>query len=515
MCEAASPRSRLSILGELNSLSRESGRGRDPARSAGRVRGRLWAMHRLRMCFHFWRSLTLPLLRGGPLPLPLSRARGCARWFLCATLALQFALAVPDTARAADAAARQLYDEALVLRQHGDFAGAIAKLEAAARRAPRDVEILLLLGTLYGFVERFEDARALAPSDNDVLLAVARIKSFRKDFTGAERDVATVLARDPGNLEALALAGRLAYYQGALDPAEAKFRAVLAINPDDLEGLLGLGDVLAARGEEAAARRLYERAQALYPNSPDVASRLAQAGAPPLLWRLDTLASWSHFARRPFIPWYESFNQLTYSLTPATDVHGRVDVSQRFGTFDTYYETGVDHRFNPAFAGYLYAGATPHASFRERWDVLSGGSLRVAKGGDIVGGTVLLLDLKDALYRTGFVYSANPGVQQYFLNGRLWFTAKDINTWAAPGTQYLSGYLVRLDAQVTDSLLVYAGWADAPETDLNVTAEVRSIFTGLAWAQSRRLTWHLDYVHDDRHDSYIRHAVIFGPSVKF
>ena len=439
-----------------------------------------------------------------------------------ALLAVALAVAATATALAADAGARRLYDEALVLRQRGDFVGAIDKLEAARRRAPDDIEILLLLGTIYGFIERFDDAerildhaRALAPGDNDVLLAVARIKAYRKNFTGAEGDVARVLEREPSNLEALALAGRLAYYQGALDPAEAKFRAVLAASPDDLEGLLGLGDVLAARGDQAGARQLYERAQALYPESQDAASRLARGTEQPLLWRLDTLASWSHFARRPFLPWYESLNQLTYSLNPATDVHGRVDVSRRFGTFDTYYEAGVDHRFDPGVGGYLYAGATPHASFRERWTVLSGGSLRVAKGGDTVGGTVLLLDVKDSLYRTGFVYSANPGVQQYFLRGRLWFTGKDINTWAAPGMQYLSGYLLRLDAQVMDSLLLYGGWADAPETDLNVTAQVRTIFTGLAWAQSPRLTWHLDYVHDDRQGSYIRHAVIFGPSLKF
>jgi YaiO family outer membrane protein len=441
---------------------------------------------------------------------------------LCCLLAVALAISTMSAAYAADAESRRLYDEALVLRQQGDFAGAIAKLEAASRRAPDDVEILLLLGTVYGFVERFDDAervlghaRALAPGDNDVLLAVARIKSYRKNFSGAERDVATVLEREPGNLEALALAGRLAYYQGALDPAEAKFRAVLAANPDDLEGLLGLGDVLAARGDQAGARQLYDHAHALYPDSQDVSARLARGEEQPLRWRLDSLFSYSEFARRPVEPWYESLNQLTYSLDPATDVHGRVDVSLRFDNFDTYYETGVDHRFNPDLAGYLYAGATPHASFRERWTVLSGGSLRVAKGGDTVGGTVLLLDVKDSLYRTGFVYSANPGIQQYFLNGRLWLTAKDINTWAAPGMQYLPGYLLRLDAQVTDSLLFYVGWSDAPETDLNVTAEVRTIFTGLAWAQSPRLTWHLDFVHDDRHDSYIRYAVIFGPSLKF
>jgi YaiO family outer membrane protein len=439
---------------------------------------------------------------------------------LCCLLSLLIGIAAAGSARAADPAARRLYDEALVLRQNGDFPGAIDKLEAATQRVPDDPEILELLGTLYGFVERFDDAqrvleqaRRLAPGDNDILLAIARIKAYRHDFSGAERDVARVLEAEPGNLEALALAGRLAYYQGALAPAEVEFRAVLAGNPDDLEGLLGLGDVLAARGDHAEARRLYERALALHPDSKDAQSRLASGEEQPLRYRLDTLLSWSHFARRPVEPWYESLNQLTYSLDPATDVHGRVDVSERFGTFDTYYEGGVDHRFDETLTGYLYAGATPHASFRERWTVLSGGTLRVAKGGETIGGTVLLLDVKDSLYRTGFVYAASPGVQQYFLAGRLWVTVKGINTWS--GGQYLPGYLLRVDGQVSDKLLLYAGFANAGETDNNVTAKTHSFFTGLAWAASRRLTWHLDYVHDDRHGSYIRHAVVFGPSLKF
>jgi hypothetical protein len=32
---------------------------------------------------------------------------------------------------------------------------------------------------------------------------------------------------------------------------------------------------------------------------------------------------------------------------------------------------------------------------------------------------------------------------------------------------------------------------------------------------SPRVTLHLDYVHDDRQNSYIRHAVTFGAGVKF
>jgi YaiO family outer membrane protein len=364
-------------------------------------------------------------------------------------------------------------------------------------------------------VKVLDRAHRLAPKDGDIVLALARIKAYRHDFAGADRDVASVLATQPKNADALALAGRLAYYQGALPRAAQQFRAALAENPDDPESLLGLGDVEAAQGDTAGAHELYERAHAVAPDSPDVAERLARKAAPSApRFQLDSLLSWSQFARRPVEPWYESFNQLTYHVAPGTDVHGRADVSQRFRTVDAYYEAGVDHRFGETLTGYLYGGGTPNAHFRERWTVLTGGTLRVRKGDDAIGGTLLTLDVKDALYSTGFVRMASPGLQQYFLSGQVWLTGKMINSWVAGG-HYLGGYFTRADWMVTDAVTVYGGYARAPDTENNVTAETRSAFTGIAWDVSPSVTLHLDYSHDDRQNGYIRHAVTFGAGVKF
>jgi YaiO family outer membrane protein len=425
-------------------------------------------------------------------------------------------------AEAADPVAQSLYDQGVAARNRGDFAGAIDKLEAAARIDRDNLEVLTLLGMVYGFAGRYDDAQRalerahrLAPKDEDIVLALARIKAYRRDFAGADRDVASVLARQPKNSDALALSGRLAYYQGALPRAEQRFRAALAENPNDLESLLGLGDVKSAQGDAPAARDLYDRAHTLAPDSADVTERLARKQAPAApRFQLDSLLSWSQFERRPVAPWYESFNQLTYHVAPGTDVHGRADVSQRFRVVDTYYEAGVDHRFGEALAGYLYGGGTPNAHFRERWTVLSGGSLRILKGGDAIGGTLLTLDVKDSLYGTGFVRMASPGVQQYFLSGRVWLTGKLINSWVAGG-HYLGGYFTRADGMVTDAVTVYGGYARAPDTENNITAQTRSAFTGVAWDVSPLVTLHLDYTHDDRQNGYIRHAVTFGAGVKF
>ena len=444
------------------------------------------------------------------------------RWLPIAALVCAIGVADGEAARAADAVAQSLYDQAVAARNRGDFSDAIGKLEAARRIERDNVEVLTLLGMVYGFAGRYDDAQKvleqahrLAPKDGDIVLALARIKAYRHDFAGAQRDVASVLVVQPRNGEALALSGRLSYYQGDLPHAERQLRAALAIDAKDVESLLALGDVRAAQGDEAGARALYERAQALAPDSPEIRDRLQRKQAPPpLRFQLDSLLSWSHFARRPVLPWYETFNQLTFHWTPTTDLHARSEVSQRFGTIDAYYEAGIDQRFGQPASAYLYGGGTPNAHFRERWTAIGGGTVRIAKGGDTIGATLLTLDAKDSLYRTGFVRMASPGLQQYFFSGRVWLTGKQISSWVAGG-HYLGGYFTRADWLITDTVTVYGGYAHAPETENNVTAQTSSAFGGVAWDVSPRVTLHLDYVHDDRQNSYIRHAVTFGAGVKF
>jgi len=51
--------------------------------------------------------------------------------------------------------------------------------------------------------------------------------------------------------------------------------------------------------------------------------RLARKeGQPAPRFQLDSSLSWSHFARRPVQPWYESFNQLTYRLAHGPGMFG-------------------------------------------------------------------------------------------------------------------------------------------------------------------------------------------------
>lgn len=105
-------------------------------------------------------------------------------------------------------------------------------------------------------------------------------------------------------------------------------------------------------------------------------------------------------------------------MSPASTVHLRAEVSERFGQYDTYLETGLDHRFSEWLSAYLYGAGTPSADFRERWAVLGGAAARLWPGGNTVGATVATLDLKRAGYRTGNVDTLKPGLQQYALDGR-------------------------------------------------------------------------------------------------
>jgi len=63
-----------------------------------------------------------------------------------AALVCAIALADGDAARAADAAAQSLYDQAVAARNRGAFAGAIDKLAAARRTDRNNIAVLTLVG---------------------------------------------------------------------------------------------------------------------------------------------------------------------------------------------------------------------------------------------------------------------------------------------------------------------------------------------------------------------------------
>lgn len=438
-----------------------------------------------------------------------------------AALLLLIVMTVALPAQVFAQAAESLYRQALEDRRNGDFGAAIDKLESALQSAPRDVDVLLLLGQIYGFEERFDEAlqvlaraQSLAPDYIDVDLAIARIHSYQGRFALAEREARSILDEDPDNHDAVILTARLAYYQGDLDAAEAAFARARELAPDSLESLVGLGDVAMARGDRDSARSHYRRAAELQPDAAEIQVKLARAEARDPLWRLDTGVRYSRFSGDGREPWRESLNRLTYQLTPETAIHARVDLSERFGLGDIYYEGGVVHDFAPWLNAGLAAGGTPGADFRERWAVLADVATRVSRGGTNFGGTVLTLRGKAAEYDTGNVESVDPGVEQYFFDGRLWFTGRWTNTLDEQD-EYLAGWLARIDLQAHETLRVYGGVSDTPETRNNTTVQTQAVFFGAIVEVTRNVTLRVDVAHEDTEGSAARTSVFSGIAVSF
>ena len=415
----------------------------------------------------------------------------------------------------------ELYYEALDAHRAGDIATAIPRLEQAVALQPENVDALLLLGTLYGFEQRFAEALetlerglVLAPEYTDLRIAIARINSWQGKSDEAISLVEQILADQPNNVGALNLRARVAYYVGDMERAERMFSSVLEQQPENLEALLGLADVNAAQGKYDLAESQYRRAQTIDPMSAEVAERLSRERPRTLLWQLDTSGSYSWFSRDSRPSWRESFNQISYRVSPNTVVHGRVELSERFDRTDTYLQAGMDHRISDRSSGYVYLGLTPSADFRERRALLGGGAIRLRPGQEEPIVTVVTIDAKQAAYSSGDVTTIKPGLQLYFLAGRLWLSGQWINTWDETD-RHVSGWSVRVDGQASERVRLYAGLADAPETEANRTVDTRSIFGGAIMGFTPQLSTRFDYAHEDRENAYIRESVNVGVSLRF
>jgi YaiO family outer membrane protein len=417
--------------------------------------------------------------------------------------------------------AEDLFHQALDDRQAGDFAAAIEKLQQALQLQPENVDFLLLLGQLYGYRESYEEALEVlshahqtAPDYSAVTLSIARIHSYQGQYELAESEVQSVIDKEPGNVEAVDLQARLAFYQGDLDRAESGFRQVLELAPDHVESLVGLGDVAMARRERQAAQDYYRRGLEIEPGAPGLRAKLDRATAVEPTWRLDTAIGYSRFGADGREPWRENFNRLSYRVTPSTTIHGGAEISERFGLTDVYYEGGIEHEFTEWLYGDSAFGGTPSPDFRERWAARVNGAVRISQGGRSVGGTVLSLQTKFAEYDTGNVETLNPGIEQYFADGRLWLTGRWINTLDETG-EHLIGWLGRLDFQATDTLRVYGGLSNAPETQGNTTLDTRSAFAGVIIDVTSRVAIRADLLYEDREGSSSRVAIFSGLSLSF
>lgn len=191
-----------------------------------------------------------------------------------------------------------------------------------------------------------------------------------------------------------------------------------------------------------------------------------------------------------------------------------MEISDRFDEVDSYFQAGIQHIFGQAGDISLNAGVTPDADFRQDWDVDLGSSLNLHDGTGDFGPLFVTFDGRHARYSDDAFQTASPGLQLYLFEGRAWVSARWINSFQELD-DHEQGWLARGDVRVSDHLRIFVGMADAPETSEGITYEVQSYFGGVAYDLNERLSLKLDYLHEDRQDSYLRRALTAGITLRF
>ncbi|RME41585.1 MAG: tetratricopeptide repeat protein, partial [Planctomycetota bacterium] len=133
-----------------------------------------------------------------------------------------------------------LYAQAKMLREEGDYRGAIGRLRAVVRLDPTAVgafvdmgDLLYRIGDLDDALSAYQLALDQVPTLRSALRGAARIYRRRNDHASAARLLRTILRHDP----------------------------------NDAEVWLNLGDVAVFQGDEALARECYTRAAQLDPQA--------------------------------------------------------------------------------------------------------------------------------------------------------------------------------------------------------------------------------------------------------
>lgn len=151
---------------------------------------------------------------------------------------------IPGSKRARERVAR-LFEEAMALRDRGEYSESMARFREVARLDPMKTDAFAEMGALLhrmGDLERamnaFEIALKQQPNLRSALLGTALIYKQRSDYpTAAER-----------------------------------LRAILKYNPNDAEVWLHLGDVAVYQGDEVFARECYTRAAQINPDATPIVS---------------------------------------------------------------------------------------------------------------------------------------------------------------------------------------------------------------------------------------------------
>lgn len=317
-----------------------------------------------------------------------------------------------------------------------------------------------------------------------------------------------LVASDPGNADAQLQYGLALLALNRLNEAEAALLRTLALAPDYQDARIALARLEQKRGRPERALAELERVDPDNAEAVSLRRQLAARRGRAARWRLDIDGSYS-FLDHAQPDWKEGSLRLTHQASPATAIAAAIEHGRRFGRKDSYGELRIDQRFAGGNA-YFFAGGAVEADFLPEWQLAAGGAARIMDGANP---TFLTIDARHADYRQGAIHILNPGVDQYFAGGRAWISLRWINSF--DDGNHESGWLARGDMLVTEKLRLFAGAADAPDTNQGVVTETFSLFGGLSYDMNEQMTLRASIAWEDRETGAERTQLGFGASFRF
>ena len=154
------------------------------------------------------------------------------------------------------------YQEAVVeyrnaIRIDGSFGAARAKL----------ADSYVALGEARGALQEYVRAADLMPDDTEVQLKAATMLSLGGQFDDARTRVRRVLEKEPTNVQAHLLLGRVLAGLRDLDGAVAQIEEAIQVDPNRGTSYSSLGSLRFAQGDREAARAAFEKAVEIDPKS--------------------------------------------------------------------------------------------------------------------------------------------------------------------------------------------------------------------------------------------------------
>ncbi|WP_324808294.1 YaiO family outer membrane beta-barrel protein [Sphingomonas sp. LY29] len=275
---------------------------------------------------------------------------------------------------------------------------------------------------------------------------------------------------EPGSADAQVQYGYALLAGDNLQVAEVAFRKALQLAPAYDDARVGLALVAERRGDMAGAAREISTVPSSNVEANSLRRRLARA-RPLGGWSVGIDASVT--AIEGSEDWKQLDLDVAKNLSDGSRVAGRVELASRFGETDTYGELRFDKSLDRGRGVYVFAGATPDALFRPKWQIGGGGRVRVIESR---APTVLTLDMRRASYITTNVTSISPGVEQYLVGGRAWLTARSINITQSGSWSH--GWLARADVMPSEKSRVFLGLSNAPDVDQGFVTRTRTWFLG-------------------------------------